>query len=120
MFTVTNLKGYDVTFGQYSLVAGDSISLDEIDAHVVAAKNAGLVSVSFTADTSVVTTTFSTPAVLTDNSAGTASATIAAIEATYTQATVRNAIASLAAKVNALVAEQAKNKSAIENILQLL
>lgn len=36
---------------------------------------------------------------LTDNSGGTASDTIAAIGATYDQAEVRNAIASLAAKI---------------------
>jgi len=41
--------------------------------------------------------------VLTDSSGGTASDTIAAIGATYDQAEVRNAIASLAAKVNALL-----------------
>jgi hypothetical protein len=46
-----------------------------------------------------------TVAGLTDSSGGTASATIAAIGATYTQAEVRNAIASLAAKVNALAAQ---------------
>ena len=39
---------------------------------------------------------------LTDNSGGTDSNTIAAIGATYDQAEVRNAIASLAAKVNEL------------------
>lgn len=43
---------------------------------------------------------------LIDNSGGTASDTIAAIGATYSQAEVRNAIASLAAKVNALIAAQ--------------
>lgn len=42
-------------------------------------------------------------AVLTDSSGGTASNTIAAIGATYVQAEVRNAIASLAAKVNMLI-----------------
>lgn len=36
---------------------------------------------------------------LTDNSGGTASDTIAAIGATYTQAEVQNAVASLAAKI---------------------
>ena len=41
---------------------------------------------------------------LVDNSGGTAANTIAAIGATYTQAEVRNAIASLAAKVNLLMA----------------
>ena len=40
---------------------------------------------------------------LTDSSGGTAGDTLAAIEETYTQATLRNAIASLAAKVNALI-----------------
>jgi hypothetical protein len=42
-------------------------------------------------------------ATLTDNSGGTASNTIAVIGATYDQAEVRNAVASLAAKVNALI-----------------
>ena len=41
---------------------------------------------------------------LTDNSGGTASNTIAAIGGTYSQTEVRNAIASLAAKINALQA----------------
>ena len=39
---------------------------------------------------------------LTDSSGGTASSTIAAIGGTYSQSEVANAIASLAAKVNAL------------------
>jgi len=39
---------------------------------------------------------------LTDNSGGTAGATIAAIGATYSQTEVRNAVASLAAKINLL------------------
>lgn len=42
------------------------------------------------------------PTALTDNSGGTASDTIAAIGASYNQAEVRNAVASLAAKVNEL------------------
>lgn len=45
-----------------------------------------------------------TYAPLTDSSGGTASNTIAAISATPTQAEVANAIASLAAKVNTLIA----------------
>jgi len=40
---------------------------------------------------------------LTDNSGGTASDTIAVIGATYDQAEVRNAVASLAAKVNEVI-----------------
>lgn len=43
-----------------------------------------------------------TIASLTDSSGGTASGTIAVIGATYDQAEVRNAVASLAAKVEAL------------------
>lgn len=42
---------------------------------------------------------------LTDSSGGTASDTIAAIGATYTQAEVRNAVASLAAKINELAVQ---------------
>lgn len=42
-------------------------------------------------------------AALTDNSGGTASATIAAIGATYDQDEVRNAVASLAAQINGLI-----------------
>lgn len=42
--------------------------------------------------------------VLTDNSGGTASNTIADIPASYTEATLANQIASLAAKINELVA----------------
>lgn len=42
---------------------------------------------------------------LTDNSGGTASDTLAAIEASYTEATIENTVASLAAKVNELLAE---------------
>lgn len=41
---------------------------------------------------------------LTDNSGGTADDTIAAIGATYDQAEVANAVASLAAKLNAVLA----------------
>lgn len=44
---------------------------------------------------------------LTDNSGGTSSDTIAAIGATYNQAQVQNAVASLAAKINELIAAQA-------------
>lgn len=49
-------------------------------------------------------TAFDAVVTLTDNSGGTAAATIAAIGATYDQAEVRNAVASLAAAVNALAA----------------
>ncbi len=40
---------------------------------------------------------------LTDNSGGTASDTLADVPATYTEATLANQIASLAAKVNELI-----------------
>lgn len=44
---------------------------------------------------------------LTDNSGGTSADTIAVIGATYSQSEVANAIASLAAKINELIAAQA-------------
>jgi hypothetical protein len=43
---------------------------------------------------------------LTDSSGGTASNTIADVEGTYTEATLANTVASLTAKVNALIAQQ--------------
>lgn len=46
---------------------------------------------------------------LTDSSGGTASDTIAAIGATYVQAEVRNAVASLAAKINELAVQVRAN-----------
>lgn len=45
----------------------------------------------------------SSAVVLTDSSGGSASDTIAAIEASYTQATIRDAFASLTAKVNKIL-----------------
>jgi hypothetical protein len=49
------------------------------------------------------------PSALTDNTGGTASTTLAVIGATYNQAEVRNAVASLAAR-------QAENRAALVNI----
>jgi len=43
---------------------------------------------------------------LTDSSGGTASDTLAAITASYVEATIENTVASLAAKVNALIRQQ--------------
>lgn len=45
---------------------------------------------------------------LTDSSGGTASDTLAAITGTYVEATIENTVASLAAKINAVVAAQNK------------
>lgn len=53
---------------------------------------------------SVTARAFAAIASLTDNSGGTAGDTIAAIGGTYSQTEVRNAVASLAAKINALLA----------------
>lgn len=57
----------------------------------------GVVMVAFDGSESLTVTA------LTDNSGGTAADTIAAIGGTYSQAEVRNAVASLAAKVNTLI-----------------
>lgn len=57
---------------------------------------------------------------LTDNSGGSASDTIAAIGATYDQAEVANAIASLADEINKLRADNAAQKTAIDAALTLI
>lgn len=56
-----------------------------------------------------------TAAALTDNSGGTASQTIAAIGASYSQTEVRNAVASLADEINKLVTDVASLRSAIND-----
>lgn len=56
-----------------------------------------------------------TAAALTDSSGGTASQTIAAIGATYSQAEVRNAVASLADEINKLIVDVASLRSAIND-----
>ena len=57
---------------------------------------------------------------LTDNSGGTADTTLAAVEATYTQATIRNNFADLAAMVNKLTADDLTIKQAINAIVDRL
>ena len=59
--------------------------------------------------------TTATAGALTDNSGGTASATLAAISATYVQAEVRNSVASLAAQINALIADVAAIRTKLED-----
>ena len=54
-----------------------------------------------------------TAAALTDSSSGAASGTIAAIGATYDQDEVRDAVASLAAQVNALIVDNAALRTQI-------
>lgn len=56
-----------------------------------------------------------TASALTDNSGGTASQTIAAIGATYDQAEVRNAVASLADEINKLITDVASLRSAVND-----
>lgn len=50
--------------------------------------------------------TWGTIVALTDSSGGTASDTLAAITGSYVEATIENTVASLAAKINALIARQ--------------
>lgn len=57
---------------------------------------------------------------LTDNSGGTASDTIAAIGASYSQSEVANAVASLADEVNKLRADTAAQKAALDAALTLI
>lgn len=56
-----------------------------------------------------------TASTLTDSSSGTASGTIAAIGATYDQDEVRNAVASLAAQVNALIVDVAELRAKLND-----
>lgn len=58
-----------------------------------------------------------TSATLTDNTGGTATTTLAAIEATYTQATIRNALASLASQINKLNADVLADKKVITALI---
>lgn len=56
-----------------------------------------------------------TSTALTDNSGGTAAATIAVVGATYDQAEVANAVASLAEELNALIVDVAAIRTALNN-----
>lgn len=56
-----------------------------------------------------------TAAALTDSSGGAASTTIAAIGATYDQDEVRDAVASLAAQINALITDVASIRSTVND-----
>lgn len=58
-----------------------------------------------------------TAATLTDNSGGTADTTLAAVEATYTQATIRNNFADLAAMVNKNTADMLDVKKLVNQII---
>lgn len=58
-----------------------------------------------------------TAATLTDNSGGAADTTLAAVEATYTQATIRNNFADLAAMVNKLTADHLATKKLLNSII---
>ena len=124
MFRITNLKTTEVSFGKSCLGISQYQNVTTINADVVAAKNAGLVSITFTPDTAALTTTLlAAPTALTDSSTGTAGNTIAAITAgaAYAQAdavALKNAVASLSAKVNLLIVENAKYKSIVEHLLQ--
>lgn len=58
-------------------------------------------------------TAAATAAALTDSSSGSAGATIAAIGGTYDQDEVRDAVASLAAQVNALIVDNAAMRATL-------
>lgn len=54
---------------------------------------------------------------LTDNTGGTADATLAAVEASYTQATIRNNFADLAAQINAIRADLIEVKKNLNSVI---
>lgn len=71
-------------------------------------------------DANLADTAALTAQTLTDNSGGSASDTIAAIGATYSQTEVANAIASLADEINKLRADNATQKTALDAALTLI
>lgn len=71
-------------------------------------------------DASLADTAALTAQTLTDNSGGSASDTIAAIGATYSQSEVANAVASLADEINKLRSDSAAQKTAIDAALTLI
>lgn len=71
-------------------------------------------------DANLADTAALTAQTLTDNSGGSASDTIAAIGATYSQSEVANAIASLADEINKLRADNVAQKTALDAALTLI
>lgn len=115
--------------GERLIISGLGNDLDQAAGTFTLSYGASSVTVTYTDATSIpagtkVTlqlplATYADLVDLTDNSGGTAADTIAAIGATYDQAEVRNAVASMAAKINSLNAlvNQLKSDLAGQNIV---
>lgn len=102
VLTLTSLAVTDI--GKVVYASDDNTftltaSTNTLIGHVVAVDGTNLAKVAFEEASGLVVE-------LTDSSGGAASDTIAAIGSTYAQAEVRNAVASLTAKVNYLLARQ--------------
>lgn len=108
-YTVTNLTSGRVSAGNRTIDASASITVDFIDAPIIAGVNGGYLSI-----TGISATTISgTIPTLLDSTAGAVTTTLAAGIA---DAVAKNAIASLAAVVNQLVAQANNNKALVANL----
>lgn len=100
-FTLKNISSTTIAVGSLTLAQGASASVDFVTTAMQTAAAGGYISISPTVATSVV--------VLTDSSTGTSGGnTVAAITDT---ATAANAVATLAAKLNALIAVVNSNQA---------
>jgi hypothetical protein len=97
--TLTNISGKAVPIAGRVLAPGAAVTVDYLGREARKAVTAGLLlsSVTYASDGNNMV-------VLTDNSGGTASDTIAAQTGAYVQATQQNTIASLAGKINTIIA----------------
>lgn len=91
-FQVKNLTANAVAVGKLTIPANQTVTVDFVDAAVVAGVNAGLLSITGQTAASVA----GSNSVLTDNSGGTATLTVAVIA----DAATANAIASIVAILN--------------------
>lgn len=96
-FQVKNLTGNSVAVGKLTIPANQTVTVNFIDAPILAGINGGYLSVTGQTATSIAGTNVA----LTDNTGGTASDTLAVIA----DAATADAIASLAAAVNQLIVQ---------------
>lgn len=107
-FQVKNLTANAVAVGKLTVPANQTVTVDFVDAAIVAGVNAGVLSITGQTATSIA----GAVPTLTDNSGGTASTTLAVIA----DAPTANAIASLAAVVNQLATQMNNNNPLVASI----
>jgi len=108
-YTVSNITSNRVSAGNHTIDAGASIVVDFIDAPIVAGVNGNYLSITGISATTIA----GTIPTLVDNTAGAVTTTLAAGIA---DAVAKEAIASLAAVVNQLVAQSNNSKALVANL----